>query len=41
VLGLPFLSTRRSSFIEGCGRDAETIAQSVCGQFRRGEKKAA
>jgi putative flavoprotein involved in K+ transport len=41
VIGLTFLRTRRSSFIDGCGLDAEIIAQSVRKHFCRAAKKAA
>jgi putative flavoprotein involved in K+ transport len=41
VIGLTFLRTRRSSFIDGCGQDAEIIAQSVSENFCRAVKKAA
>ena len=41
VLGLTFLRTRRSSFIDGCGLDAEEIARSVHDHLGDGVRKAA
>lgn len=41
VLGLTFLRTRRSAFIDGCGLDAEEIAKWVQDHFRHAVKKAA
>jgi putative flavoprotein involved in K+ transport len=41
VLGLVFLRRRRSSFIDGCGRDAEEIAKLVQGHLGCAVEKAA
>jgi putative flavoprotein involved in K+ transport len=41
VIGLTFLRTRRSSFIDGCGLDAEEIARSVRDHLSDAVKKAA
>jgi putative flavoprotein involved in K+ transport len=41
VVGLTFLRTRRSSFIDGCGLDAEEIARSVHDHLCDAVKRAA
>lgn len=41
ALGLTFLRTRRSAFIDGCGLDAEIIAESVRDHFSPTVKNAA
>lgn len=41
VIGLTFLRTRRSSFIDGCGLDAEEIARSVHDHLCDAIRKAA
>ncbi|HSM53316.1 MAG TPA: pyridine nucleotide-disulfide oxidoreductase, partial [Erythrobacter sp.] len=33
VLGLPFMRHRASSFIDGVGRDAEAISQTIIAQL--------
>ena len=41
VIGLTFLRRRRSSFIDGCGLDAEDLALVVEARLGRSTKKAA
>ena len=41
VIGLPFMSHRASTFIDGVGRDAEAIAASVARHLNHNTKKAA
>ena len=41
VIGLTFLRRRRSSFIDGCGLDAEDLAPIVQARLGRAAKKAA
>jgi putative flavoprotein involved in K+ transport len=41
VIGLTFLRTRRSSFIDGCGLDAGELARLVCNHLRHPVRKAA
>jgi len=41
VIGLPFMSHRSSTFIDGVGRDAETIAAAVAGHLRQSSTRAA
>jgi hypothetical protein len=41
VLGLTFLRRRRSSFINGCGLDAEDLAPIVEAHLNRSAKEAA
>jgi putative flavoprotein involved in K+ transport len=40
VLGLQFMTRRRSSFIDGVGRDAEEIAEHLAGRRRAGARAA-